>query len=209
VNALPGANLPLSTLGTFLLWFGWFGFNGGSQLALGSAADAAQMSIVYVNTNLAAAAGVMASIILAQIIYKKIDLTLALNGALAGLVAITAGPDVGSHFVAIVVGAVGGILSTLAIPLLDRFKIDDVVGAIPVHLVGGIWGTLAVAIFGGGSFVAQLYGIIMAGVLTVPLAFLAFYLLKYTVGLRISEETEDSGVDMPELGLQAYPEFKH
>jgi Amt family ammonium transporter len=209
VNALPGANLPLSTLGTFLLWFGWFGFNGGSQLALGSAADAAQMSIVYVNTNLAAAAGVMASIILAQIIYKKIDLTLALNGALAGLVAITAGPDVGSHFVAIVVGAIGGILSTLAIPLLDRFKIDDVVGAIPVHLVGGIWGTLAVAIFGGGSFIAQLYGIMMAGVLTVPLAFLAFCLLKYTVGLRVSETTEDSGVDMPELGLQAYPEFKH
>ena len=100
-------------------------------------------------------------------------------------------------------------MSTLAIPLLDRFKIDDVVGAIPVHLVGGIWGTLAVAIFGGGSFVAQLYGIIMAGVLTVPLAFLAFCLLKYTVGLRVSEETEDSGVDMPELGLQAYPEFKH
>ena len=209
VNALPGANLPLSTLGTFLLWFGWFGFNGGSQLALGSAADAAQMSIVYVNTNLAAAAGVMAAIILAQIIYKKIDLTLALNGALAGLVAITAGPDVGSHFVAIIVGAIGGILSTLAIPLMDRFKIDDVVGAIPVHLVGGIWGTLAVAIFGGGSFIAQLYGIIMAGVLTVPLAFLAFYLLKYTVGLRVSEETEDSGVDMLELGLQAYAEFKH
>ena len=151
INPLPGANIPLATLGTFVLWLGWFGFNGGSQLALGSALDAAAMSIVFVNTNLAAAAGVVAAMALTQILYRKIDLTLTLNGAIGGLVAITAGPDLQNHLMAIVVGGVGGVLVVFAVPLLDRLRIDDVVGAIPAHLVAGIWGTLAVGIFGSGA----------------------------------------------------------
>ena len=148
VIAIPGSNLPLATIGTFILWFGWFGFNGGSQLALGSAADAAAMANVYVNTNMAACGGLVAAMTLASILYGKVDLTLALNGALAGLVSITAGPDVPYPWQAILIGAIGGILCTLAIPLLDKLKIDDVVGAISVHLVAGIWGTLVVGIPG-------------------------------------------------------------
>ena len=155
VRPMPGANLPLATLGTFILWLGWFGFNGGSQLALGSALDASAMAIVYVNTNLAAAAGVVAAMLLTQIVYKKVDLTMALNGAIAGLVSITAGPDLQNHFLAIIVGGIGGILVVFAIPLLDKLKIDDVVGAISAHLVAGIWGTLAVGIFGGADIVVQ------------------------------------------------------
>ncbi len=163
VNAMPGANLPLATLGTFILWFGWFGFNGGSQLALGSALDVTAMAIVYVNTNLAAAAGVVAAMALTQAIYKKIDLTLALNGAIGGLVAITAGPDLQNHLLSIIVGAVGGGLVVFAIPLLDKLRIDDVVGAISAHLVAGVWGTLAVGIFGAGDIVVQAIGIIAVG----------------------------------------------
>ena len=209
VNPMPGANLPLATLGTFILWFGWFGFNGGSQLALGSAADATAMAIVYVNTNLGAAAGVVAAMALSQIIYKKIDLTMALNGAIAGLVSITAGPDLQNHLLAIVIGGVGGCLVVVAVPLLDKLKIDDVVGAIPAHLVAGIWGTLAVAIFGGGDLVAQITGIVAIGAF-VSLASAALWLaLKATVGIRVSEEHEDLGLDMAELGMEAYPEFGH
>ncbi len=144
ISPIAGANMPLACLGTFILWFGWFGFNGGSQLALGSAADASAMSIVVVNTNIAACGGVVAAIILSQLLYKKIDLSIALNGAIAGLVAITAGPDLSNHFLSMIVGAIGGILCTIAIPMLDKMKIDDVVGAIPVHLFAGIWGTIAV-----------------------------------------------------------------
>ena len=163
INPMPGANLPLATLGTFILWFGWFGFNGGSQLALGSALDATAMSIVYVNTNLAAAAGVIAAMALTQILYKKIDLTMTLNGAIAGLVSITAGPDLSNPLLALVVGGVGGILVVIAVPLLDKLKIDDVVGAISAHLVAGIWGTLCVGIFGSGSVGTQLVGIAAIG----------------------------------------------
>ena len=170
ITPIAGANMPLAALGTFILWFGWFGFNGGSQLALGSAADASAMSIVVVNTNIAACGGVVAAIILSQLMYKKIDLSIALNGAIAGLVAITAGPDLTNHFLSMIVGAIGGILCTIAIPMLDKMKIDDVVGAISAHLVAGIWGTLAVGIFGSGDFLVQLIGIIAAGVLVVPLS---------------------------------------
>ena len=208
ITPIAGANMPLAALGTFILWFGWFGFNGGSQLALGSAADASAMSIVVVNTNIAACGGVVAAIILSQLMYKKIDLSIALNGAIAGLVAITAGPDLTNHFLSMIIGAIGGILCTIAIPMLDKMKIDDVVGAISAHLVAGIWGTLAVGIFGSGDFLVQLIGIIAAGLLVVPLSGVFFYILKGTVGLRVSEETEASGLDKAELTTEAYPEFK-
>jgi len=207
VNAMPGANLPLATLGTFILWFGWFGFNGGSQLALGSALDAAAMAIVYVNTNLAAAAGVVAAMLVAQIMYKKIDLTLALNGAIAGLVSITAGPDLQNHLWALVVGGIGGVLVVVAIPLIDKLKIDDVVGAISAHLVAGIWGTLAVGIFGGGDLGVQLVGIVAVGAFMVVTTGIVWLALKHTVGIRVSDEDEHAGLDTVELGLEAYPEF--
>ncbi len=207
VNAMPGANLPLATLGTFILWMGWFGFNGGSQLALGSALDVAAIAIVYVNTNLAAAAGVVAAMALTQILYKKIDLTMALNGAIAGLVSITAGPDLQNHLMAIIIGAIGGGLVVIAVPLLDKLKIDDVVGAISAHLVAGIWGTLAVGIFGGGDLVTQVIGIIAIGAFVVVASSVVWLLLKVTIGLRVDEEAEQLGLDKTELGMEAYPEF--
>ncbi len=207
VNPLPGANLPLATLGTFILWLGWFGFNGGSQLALGSALDATAMAIVFVNTNLAAAGGVVAAMLAAQVIYKKVDLTFALNGALAGLVAITAGPDLQNHLLSIIIGGIGGVLVVVSVPLLDKLRIDDVVGAIPVHLVAGIWGTLAVGIFGAGDLMAQIIGIVAVGVFVSLASALVWFALKLTVGIRVSEEVEDLGLDKAELGMEAYPEF--
>ena len=209
VNVMPGANLPLATLGTFILWVGWFGFNGGSQLALGSALDATAMAIVYVNTNLGAAAGVVAAMALSQILYKKIDLTMALNGAIAGLVSITAGPDLQNHLLAIVIGGIGGILVVIAVPLLDKIKIDDVVGAIPAHLVAGIWGTLAVGIFGGGDLGIQIVGILAVGAFASLASAVLWLALKATIGIRVSEEDEELGLDMAELGMEAYPEFGH
>ncbi|MEE8144626.1 MAG: ammonium transporter [Kiloniellales bacterium] len=209
VNPMPGANLPLATLGTFILWLGWFGFNGGSQLALGSALDAAAMAIVFVNTNLAAAAGVIAAMLTAQVLFKKVDLTFALNGALAGLVAITAGPDLQNHLLAIIVGGIGGALVVLFVPLLDRLRIDDVVGAISVHLVAGVWGTLAVGIFGGGDLIAQIIGIVAVGAFVSAISTALWLGLKVTVGIRVSEEVEDLGLDKAELGMEAYPEFGH
>jgi Amt family ammonium transporter len=209
VHPMPGANLPLATLGTFILWLGWFGFNGGSQLALGSALDASAMAIVYVNTNMAACAGVVAAMIMTQLIYKKIDLTMALNGAIGGLVAITAGPDLQNHFMSIIVGGIGGALVVFAVPLIDKLKIDDVVGAISAHLVAGIWGTLAVGIFGGGSLVTQVIGIVAIGIFMVVTSAIVWLVLKYTVGLRVDEEAEEMGLDKAELGMEAYPEFGH
>jgi Amt family ammonium transporter len=210
VHPMPGANLPLATLGTLILWLGWFGFNGGSQLALGSALDAAAIAIVYVNTNLAACAGVVVAMALTQIIYKKIDLTMALNGAIAGLVSITAGPDLQNHFWALVVGGVGGGLVVFAIPLLDKLKVDDVVGAISAHLVAGIWGTLAVGLpFGSGSFVSQVIGVVAVGVFMVVTSAIVWLVMKYTIGLRVDEEAEEMGLDKAELGMEAYPEFGH
>jgi Amt family ammonium transporter len=207
VNMLAGSNLPLATLGTFILWFGWFGFNGGSQLALGSAMDATAMSIVYVNTNLAAAAGVVAAMLLTQIIYKKIDLVYTLNGAIAGLVSITAGPDLSNPFMAIIVGAVGGVIVVVTTPLLDKFKIDDVVGAIPAHLFAGIWGTLCVGIFGSGSVVTQLIGILAIGVFVFIVSLVVWLILKMVMGIRVDESSEAAGLDVSEIGLRAYPEF--
>lgn len=207
VHPIPGANLPLATLGTFILWLGWFGFNGGSQLALGSALDASAMSIVFVNTNMAAAAGVVVAMLATQFIYGKVDLTMALNGALAGLVSITAGPDLQNHFLSLIVGGVGALIVVFAVPLLDKLKIDDVVGAIPVHLFAGIWGTLAVGIFGAGSFGTQLFGIVAIGIFVSLCSAIVWFALKLTVGIRVSEEEEELGLDKAELGLEAYPEF--
>ena len=208
VHPLPGSNLPLATLGTFILWLGWFGFNGGSQLALGSAADAIAISTIYINTNMAAVGGSLAAMIMTQVIYKKVDLTMVLNGALAGLVSITAAPDTPSLGSAFLIGGVGGILVVFAVPLLDKLKIDDVVGAVSVHLVAGIWGTLAVPLTNdGATFMNQIIGIASVGAFVFGLSLVAWLILKFTIGIRVSEEDEMAGLDQSELGLEAYPEF--
>jgi ammonium transporter, Amt family len=208
VHPMPGSNLPLATLGTFILWFGWFGFNGGSQLAMGSAADIAAIAKIYINTNISAAGGVVAAMIATQLIYKKVDLTMALNGALAGLVSITAGPDSPTMGSALLIGAVGGIIVVFAIPMLDKLKIDDVVGAIPVHLLAGIWGTMAVPITNGdASFVTQAIGVVSIGAFVIVASSIVWFVLKATVGIRLDEEAEALGADRTELGLEAYPEF--
>lgn len=210
VTPIPGSSLPLATLGTFLLWFGWFGFNGGSQLALGSATDAVAISVIFANTNMSAAGGVLAAMAATQIIYKKCDLSMALNGALAGLVSITAGPDTPSVWAAILIGAVGGGIVVIVVPLLDKLKIDDVVGAIPVHLVAGIWGTLAVPLTNPAtSFITQLTGVLSVGVFMFISSYIVWMAIHRTIGLRVSEEEEFEGLDKMELGLEAYPEFGH
>ncbi|MBL4756696.1 MAG: ammonium transporter [Rhizobiales bacterium] len=208
VMPMPGSNMPLATLGTFILWLGWFGFNGGSQLALGTIADASAVARIFVNTNMAAAGGVVAAIILTQLLYKKIDLTMALNGALAGLVSITAEPLTPSMPTAVFIGAVGGVIVVFAVPLLDRLKIDDVVGAIPVHLLAGIWGTLIVPLTNdGATYGAQITGIVAIGAFTLIASTIIWYALKLTIGIRPSLEDEMAGLDMAEVGLEAYPEF--
>jgi Amt family ammonium transporter len=210
VKPMPGANLPLATLGTFILWLGWFGFNGGSQLAMGSAADAIAISNIYINTNIAAAGGVLAAIVLTQLIYKKVDLTMALNGALAGLVSITAGPDTPSLGLSAIIGAVGGVLVVVFVPLLDKLKIDDVVGAIPVHLVAGIWGTMAVPLSNAdASFYKQAVGVGSIGIFVIVTSAILWFVLKMVMGgVRVSPEEEEQGLDMAECGLEAYPEFR-
>ncbi len=207
IQPLPGSNLPLATLGTFILWFGWFGFNGGSVLAMGSAKDVTLMSLVVVNTNLAAAAGLVAAMLYAKFVFGKPDLTMVLNGALAGLVAITAGPDLSHPGLAIVVGAIGGVLCCIAVPLFDRVRIDDVVGALSVHLVPGIWGTLAVGIFGGGNLGVQLIGVLAVGAFVAVLSSAVWLMMKHTIGIRVDEHEERYGLDKGEVGLEAYPDF--
>ena len=208
VNPMPASALPLATLGTFLLWFGWFGFNGGSQLALGSVADASAMARIFCNTNLAAAGGVIVALLLGQILYKKVDLTFVLNGALGGLVSITAEPLAPTFLSAVLIGGVGGALVVFAIPLLDKLKIDDVVGAIPVHLVCGIWGTLAVPLTNADAkFSAQLIGIIAIGAFVLITSFILWFTVKAVLGIRLSEEEEKEGSDKSEIGLSSYPEF--
>ncbi len=208
VHPFPGSSIPLATLGTFILWLGWFGFNGASQLALGTVSDASDVARIFANTNLAAAAGVVVAMILTQILYKKVDVTMALNGALAGLVAITAEPLYPSPLLAIVVGAIGGLIVVVAVPLLDKLKIDDVVGAIPVHLLAGIWGTLAVAISNpDATFTVQLIGVASYAVFTFVVSLVVWFILKATMGIRVSEEEEAMGLDKAEIGVEAYPEF--
>ncbi|MCH4811935.1 ammonium transporter [Vreelandella neptunia] len=208
IHAIPGANMPLATLGTFILWMGWFGFNGGSELKLAAVDSANNVAQVFVNTNAAAAGGVIAALILAKLWFRKADLTMALNGALAGLVAITADPLSPSALGATIIGAIGGIIVVAAIVTLDKVKLDDPVGAISVHGVVGIWGVLAVPLNNGdASFGAQIIGI--AGIFGwVFLASLVVWLiLKAIMGIRVSEEEEYEGVDIAECGLEAYPEF--
>jgi Amt family ammonium transporter len=207
VRPIPGSSMPLATLGVFILWMGWFGFNGGSQLALGSKDDVNAIAMVVANTNIAAAFGAVAAAIFTQLLYKKVDLTMVLNGALAGLVSVTAAPDQGMAYASIV-GIVGGVLVVLAVPFFDKLKIDDPVGALSVHLVAGIWGTLAVGFTEVSTFMAQLKGVIVIGLFVFIVSFIVWYIIKVTVGLRVSEEEEIQGLDIDECGLEAYPEFK-
>lgn len=205
---MPGSNLPLATLGTFILWLGWFGFNGGSQLAMGTIGDVADVSRIFANTNAAAAGGAVAALILTQLLYKKPDLTMILNGALAGLVAITAEPLTPGLGMATIIGAVGGVIVVFGVPFLDKLKIDDVVGAIPVHLMSGIWGTLAVLITNSdATFKGQIVPIIIVGVFVFVVSYVVWLILNITVGIRVSEEDEITGLDIAELGMEAYPEF--
>jgi len=209
INPMPGSNIPLATLGTFILWMGWYGFNGGSVLALGDAASAIEMSNVMVNTNLAACGGMIAAMIMVQFLYKKVDVTMGLNGALAGLVSITAGPATPSLGAAVLIGAVGGVLVVLAVPFFDKLKIDDVVGALSVHLVAGIWGTMAVPFTdSGASFLTQFIGVAATGIFVVIASAIVWMVLKYTVGIRVSEEDEYRGLDVSEIGMEAYPDFQ-
>ncbi|MEM9843499.1 MAG: ammonium transporter [Pseudomonadota bacterium] len=207
VNPMPGSNLALATLGMFILWLGWFGFNGGSQLAMGSAGDVADISRIFSNTNMAAASGAVTALILTQILYKKPDLTMVLNGALAGLVSITAEPLAPTLFGALWIGAVGGVIVVLTVPMLDKMKIDDVVGAIPVHGFAGVWGTIAVIFYGEAAIGTQLLGIVAIVGATFVLSLVLWFILKAVLGIRVAEEDEINGLDMSELGMEAYPEF--
>jgi len=211
VTAMPGSNLALATLGTFILWLGWFGFNGGSQLAMGTVGDVADVSRIFANTNMAAAAGAVTALILTQLLYGKVDLTMVLNGALAGLVSITAEPLAPSLFLSLIIGSIGGVIVVLTVPLLDKLKIDDVVGAIPVHFFAGIWGTLAVVLTGGytgeATLGAQILGIVSIIAFVFVTSLIVWVILKAVMGLRVSEEAEVNGLDKSELGMEAYPDF--
>lgn len=208
VNPIPGSNLALATLGVFILWMGWFGFNGASQLAMGTVGDVADISRIFANTNLAAAAGAAAALVLSSVMFGKADLTLTLNGALGGLVAITAEPLAPGLGLAGAIGAIGGIIVVLTVPLLDRFRIDDVVGAIPVHLFAGIFGTLAVVLSKDEATLgAQIYGILLVGGFTIVASGIAWYLIRLAMGMRVEAEAEIAGLDKSELGMEAYPEF--
>jgi len=208
VNAFPGSNLTLATLGTFILWMGWFGFNGGSQLYMDTAGNVADISRIFANTNTAAAGGAIAALILTQLVYKKVDLTMVLNGALAGLVSITAEPLTPGLGAATLIGAVGGVIVVFAVPFLDKLKIDDVVGAIPVHLFAGIWGTIAVVITNpDANLFVQLKSIVIVGVFVFAVSGIVWLILKATMGIRVPEEDEFLGLDKAELGMEAYPEF--
>ncbi len=206
--ALPGANLPLATLGTFILWMGWFGFNGGSVLKLGDIASANSVAMVFLNTNSAAAGGLVAALVLARLWFGKADLTMALNGALAGLVAITAEPSTPTALAATLIGAVGGVIVVFSIVFLDKVKIDDPVGAISVHGTVGLWGLLVVPLTNSDvSFTGQLLGAATIFVWVFVLSLIVWGLLKVIMGIRMSEEEEMEGADFSECGLEAYPEF--
>ena len=205
---MPGSNLTLATLGTFILWMGWFGFNGASQLAMGTVGDVVDIGRIFANTNAAAAGGAIAALIFTQILYRKPDLTMVLNGALAGLVSITAEPLTPTLGGATLIGMVGGVIVVFAVPMLDRMKIDDVVGAIPVHLFCGIWGTIAVLFTNPDATLAgQIVPIVIVGLFTFTVSLVAWLVLKAVMGIRVDEETEVSGLDMAELGMEAYPDF--
>lgn len=205
---MPGSSMPLATLGTFILWFGWFGFNGASQLALGTVDDAVSVSNIFVNTNMAAAGGAVAALLATKAVYGKVDLSMVLNGALAGLVSITAEPLTPAPITAALIGAVGGVLVVFAVPFFDKLKIDDVVGAISVHLVCGIWGTLAVPITNADvSLLPQIIGVVSIGAFVTVSSAAVWFALKATIGVRLAPEDEERGSDLAELGMEAYPEF--
>ena len=207
VRATPPSNVVLVTLGVFILWFGWFGFNGGSQLALGSALDAVAMSNVLVNTNLGAAAGVITALACSRFILGRTDMFAALNGAIAGLVSITAGPDITQHLWAVIIGAVGGLLCTLGIKLLEKLKVDDVVGAVPAHLMAGAWGTLAACIAAGANFGVQILGVLAVGAFVFIVSWIVWRVLDALFTVRVSRNHERLGQDASELKIEAYPEF--
>ena len=207
VMPTPASNVPLATLGTFILWLGWLGFNGGSQ-ALSGAADAATVGLVFFNTNIAAVGGVITAMLLGVVIHNRMQVLWILNGAISGLVAITAGPDITNPVYALIIGAIGGLVATLSVPVFEKLKIDDVVGAIPAHLVAGIWGTLAVGIFSDDATVLnQLIGVVAIGGFVFVCSLVVWAILKYTLGLRVSKDSEFLGQDIMELGIEAYPEF--
>jgi Amt family ammonium transporter len=208
VNAIPGSNLPMATLGTFILWMGWFGFNGGSVLKLGDISSANSVAMVFLNTNAAAAAGAVAALLFAKILFKKADLTMCLNGALAGLVAITAEPSTPTPIQATIFGAIAGVIVVLSILALDKIKIDDPVGAISVHGVVGFFGLMLVPLTNdGSSFSGQLIGAATIFVWVFATSFVVWYVLKMVVGIRVTEEEEYEGVDISDCGMEAYPEF--
>lgn len=205
---MPASSIPLAAAGTFILWFGWFGFNGASQLALGTGADAAAVAKIFVNTNIAAASGILIAMAFTQLVYRKVDPTLVFNGALAGLVSITAEPLMPSMLEAALIGSVGSLIMLLAVPVLDKCRIDDVVGAVPVHLLCGIWGTMAVPFTNPeASFETQFIGVAAYGGFTVAASLVVWGLLSIIMGLRITEEQEFGGIDAAEVGIDAYPEF--
>ena len=208
INPIPGANLPMATLGTFILWMGWFGFNGGSVLKLGDVANANSVAMVFLNTNAAAAGGVIVALIVARLMFGKADLTMALNGALAGLVAITAEPSTPTPLMATIIGGIGGLIVVFSIITLDKLKIDDPVGAISVHGVVGLWGLLAVPLTkSDASFVGQLVGAATIFTWVFVTSFIVWMVIKMIMGIRVSEEEEYEGVDIGECGMEAYPEF--
>ncbi|MEP1145084.1 MAG: ammonium transporter [Henriciella sp.] len=224
VNPMPGSNIPLAALGTFILWFGWFGFNGASQLAAGTFDDINAVAKIFANTNMAAVGGVLSAMIFTAVLYKgKVDPTMAFNGAIGGLVSITAEPLAPSMGGSVLIGAVGGLLVVLTVPLLDKLKIDDVVGAIPAHLVCGIWGTIIVAasygnhimppvdaagdLTGDASYVGQLVGVALTAVFVSVASAIVWMVLKLTIGVRVSEEDEQLGLDRADTGVEAYPDF--
>ncbi|MBW6477649.1 MAG: ammonium transporter [Chromatiales bacterium] len=208
INAIPGANMPLATLGTFILWMGWFGFNGGSELKVSDIESANNVAQVFVNTNMAAAGGVIVALIASRLLFGKADLTMALNGALAGLVAITAEPLAPSALTATLIGGAGGLLVVFAIITMDKLRIDDPVGAISVHGVVGIWGLIAVTFTNSdATLLAQLIGIVTIFAWVFGMSLLVWFIIKSVMGIRVTEEEEYAGVDLTECGLEAYPEF--
>jgi Amt family ammonium transporter len=208
IRAIPGANLPMAALGTFILWMGWFGFNGGSVLKLGDIASSNAVAMVFLNTNAAAAGGLIAALILARIMFGKADLTMALNGALAGLVAITAEPSTPSPMLATIFGALGGVLVVLSILTLDKLKLDDPVGAISVHGTCGFLGLMLVPLTNDAStFSGQLIGALTIFIWVFVTSGIVWYVIKLIMGLRVSEQEEAEGVDLSECGMEAYPEF--
>ncbi|HAE27361.1 MULTISPECIES: ammonium transporter [Hyphomonas] len=221
IHPMPGSNIPLAGLGTFLLWFGWFGFNGASELAAGGIQSINDVAAIFANTNMAAVGGVLAATVTTAVLYKgKVDATMVFNGAIGGLVSITAEPLAPSMGASVLIGAVGGVLVVVSVPLLDKFKIDDVVGAIPAHLVCGIWGTLIVAASYGNhvmpveiegelqtSYFGQLVGVLLTGVFVSVASVIVWMALKVTIGIRATEEEEMAGMDVSEVGIEAYPDF--